>query len=243
MLKKRAALLVSAAFLALPMAVLAQTSTSTTTTTTSSATVPADRLAGRYETLAGSDKNADAMVKGLREGSEFKLTTTDSKGTTTTTTINPPTSKMGYGNINIALALAEASLKEQGITEPTAEQLKAALNGGTIKTASGDVKLSGILQMRADGMGWGQIANELGFKVGDLVGKSAAARAERADLRNEGKASARLERADTRSSQGGKPERVTARVERVERPVRPERVERVERPVRPERPERSGPGR
>ena len=243
MLKKRMALMVSAAFLALPMAIHAQTtSTTTTTASTSSAPVPADRLAERYETLAGSEKNADAMVKGLRGGTDFKLTTTDSKGSTTTTTINPPTTRMGYGNVNIALAMAEQSLKDQGITEPTAEQLKAALNGGTIKTASGEVKLAGVLQLRADGMGWGQIANELGFKVGDVVGKSAAARAERADMRNEGKRPEKVERAGLRQDGAGKPERVS-RVERIERPVKPERVERVERPVRPERPERVGPGR
>ena len=243
MLKKRTALLVAAAFLALPMASHAQTTgTTTTTTTSSSATVPADRLADRYKTLAGSESNADAMVKGLRDGTDFKLTTKDSKGTTTTTTINPPTTKMGYGNVHIALAMAEQSLKDQGITNPTAEQLKAALNGGTIKTASGEVKLAGVLQMRADGMGWGQIAQELGFKVGDVVGKSAAARAERADMRNEGKRPEKIERAGGPQDGAGKPERVS-RVERVERPVKPERVERAERPVRPDRPERTGPGR
>ena len=39
---------------------------------------------------------------------------------------------MGYGNVNIALRLAQASLAEHGIRNPTPEQLKAALNGGTV---------------------------------------------------------------------------------------------------------------
>lgn len=226
MLKRQIATLVSAAFLVLPMA--AQPQTTTTPTTDSTASVPADRLAARYKTLAGSEANADAMVKGLRDGTDFKL-----KGGSTETTIDPKTTKMGYGNVNIALALAEASLKEQGITEPTADQLKAALNGGTIKTASGEVKLSGVLQMRSDGMGWGQIAKELGFKVGDVVGKSALARAERADVRNEGKQAAKVERASVAASK-------VERVERADRPARPERVERPAKVERPDKPERPG---
>lgn len=265
-MKKQTAMLVSAAFLALPMAAEAQTTSttttsptassttttttsSTTTTSTSTAGVTADRLADRYKTLAGSESNADALIKGLRDGTDIKLTstsgsnTTTSTGTggtttsttTTTTTINPPTSKMGYGNINIALALAEASLKEQGITNPTTEQLKAALNGGTIKTSSGTTTLAGVLQMRADGQGWGQIAQALGFKVGEVVGKADLARAERGEARNEGKQAAKVERASV-TARAERP----ARVERAERPVRPERVERPVRPERPERPERSG---
>ena len=56
---------------------------------------------------------------------------------------------------NIALSLAEASLKQQGITNPTSEQLQGALMG--------------VLKQRADGKGWGQIANSMGFKLGEVV--------------------------------------------------------------------------
>jgi hypothetical protein len=62
---------------------------------------------------------------------------------------------MGFGNVNIALSLAEASLKQQGITNPTSEQLQGALMS--------------VLQQRADGKGWGQIANSMGFKLGEVV--------------------------------------------------------------------------
>src|SRR6185312_1250957 len=51
-------------------------------------------------------------------------------GTTTTTTFTPDTGKMGYGNVKIALSLAEASLAKAGITDPTAAEVAAALNGG-----------------------------------------------------------------------------------------------------------------
>ncbi|HZZ94773.1 MAG TPA: hypothetical protein VFE23_19590 [Usitatibacter sp.] len=90
---------------------------------------------------------------------------------TTTTTIDPPTGKMGWGEVKIALALAEDSLAKAGITNPTPEQLQAALNGGdiTVKNADGTTTtttLKGVLTMRASGMGWGQIAKADGTTVG-----------------------------------------------------------------------------
>jgi len=117
----------------------------------------------------------------------------------TTTSFTPPTGKMGNGNVNIALALADASLKQQGITNPTPDQLKTTL--------------SGILQQRADGKGWGQIANAMGFKLGDVM------RSEKADKVAQ----------DRR-----------ARDEHADRAGRAERAERPERPERPEKPERGG---
>jgi hypothetical protein len=68
---------------------------------------------------------------------------------------------MGTGSVNIALSLAEARLKEQGVTNPTPEQLKTTL--------------SGILQQRADHKGWGEIAHSMGLKLGDVM------RSEKAD--------------------------------------------------------------
>lgn len=202
-------LLMGGALLAASFTVWPQTSSSST------ATVPENRLAGQYTTLAGSESNAKALVSGLRNGTDVKLTSGS-----TTTIIDPPTGKMGVGNVNVALALAEASLKEQGIAKPTAEQLKAALNGGTITDSSGKtVQMSGVLQMRADGKGWGEIAHSLGFKLGDVM------RSAKAD------GAGKPERA------GSKPDRM-ARAERADRADKPERAERAERPMRPERAER-----
>lgn len=173
--------LVTAALLTLPLGALAQSS---------------DQLVDRYTGFAGSKQNATSLVTGLRDGKEVKLT--DGK---TTETFTPATGKMGYGNIDNALALAEASLKQQGITKPTPAQLEAALAGGTVTTSSGKtVQLEGILKMRADGRGWGEIANSMGFKLGDLK------RADKADR------VAKAERAN-------KPEKP-------ERPARPERPEK-----------------
>ena len=151
-----------------------------------------DQLVEKYKTFAGSEDNSKALVDGLRSGEPLKLS--DGK---TTLTYDPPTGKMGNGNVNIALSLAEADLKKQGISNPTPQQLKTELDK--------------ILQQRAEHKGWGQIAQSMGFKLGDVM------RSEKAEQH------ARNERMD----RGGKPERA-------------ERAEKPEKPERPERPERGG---
>ena len=144
-----------------------------------------DQLIDRYSKLAGSRQNATSLVEGLRDGSQVKLTKGES-----TETFAPPTGKMGYGNVDNALALAEASLREKGITNPTPAQLEASVME--------------ILRMRADGKGWGQIAQAKGFKLGEVKRPERVARAERPN-----------------------------RPERPEKPERPERPERPEKPHKP----------
>jgi hypothetical protein len=119
-----------------------------------------DQLVERYTKLAGSKQNATSLVEGLRDGSEVKLT----KGSTTET-FTPPTGKMGNGNIDNALALAQASLEKKGIPNPTPAQLEAAVMD--------------ILKMRASGQGWGQIAQAKGFKLGEVKRPEHVAKAER----------------------------------------------------------------
>jgi hypothetical protein len=153
----------------------------------------AQQLVERYTELAGSTENSNSLVTGLRDGSTITL-----KSGNTVTTIDPATQKMGFGNVDNALALTQASLEKQGITDPTPEQLKAALTG--------------VLDRRAAGQGWGEIARSLGFNLGEI--KSAQNRPERTE---------RVQQ---------------ARVERPERAEKPDRVERMERPMRPEKPER-----
>ena len=142
-----------------------------------------DQLIEKYTPLAGSEANATSLVSGLRDGKEVNLSGTK---------FTPPTHKMGNGNVNIALSLAQAELKKQGITNPTPEQLKTALVGDTTH--------KGILQLRAEGMGWGKIANSMGFKLGDVM------RSAKAEGRDQ-----------------------SARADKPERPARPEKPERAER--------------
>jgi hypothetical protein len=174
-------LLTASALLSFPLALWAQAESAAKTTES------ADRLIDKYTPLGGSEDNAKSLVTGLRDGTAVKL----SSGSTSTS-FTSPTGKMGYGNVNIALSLAEASLKQQGITNPTPEQLQGALMG--------------VLRQRANGKGWGQIANSMGFKLGEVVRPEKHVQAERPE----------------------KP----VRPDKPERPDRPERPEKPERPGR-----------
>ena len=142
------------------------------------------QLTEKYATLAGNEANAKILITGLREGTDFKIGSTS---------FDPPTGKLGYGNVNIALALAQKSLLEN----PSPEQLQAALIGTAAKP--------GILALRADGQGWGQIAQSMGFKLGEVMRSPKAS------------------------------ERVAARPERAMRPDKPERPAKPDRPDRPGR--------
>jgi hypothetical protein len=142
-----------------------------------------DKISSDFSSFLGADSKA--VVTGLRNGTPITLTSTaPSTGTTGVTTtdttiINPPTGKMGHGNVFISLALAKQQLGTMGITEPTPQQLQAALTGGQITTTTGATtatgtptsaqNLDGILTMRSQNMGWGQIAQKLGYKLGPVI--------------------------------------------------------------------------
>jgi hypothetical protein len=149
--------------------------TSTTSTTTVLASdestphagaMPMSRLVARFSTFAGSTANADSLVEGLRTGTAITLV--DSSGMTKTT-FTPPTRPMGWGNVKIALALAQAELAHAGITHPTPADIEAALNGGTVVNGKTSTTFAGILVQRADGMGWGQIAHADDLNLGAVV--------------------------------------------------------------------------
>lgn len=141
-----------------------------------------DKISSDFSSFLGADSKA--VVTGLRNGTPITLTSsvpnaTTGVTTTDTTIINPPTGKMGHGNVFISLALAKQQLGEMGITEPTPQQLQSALTGGPITTTTGTTatgtpmtsteNLDGILTMRSQNMGWGQISQKLGYKLGPVI--------------------------------------------------------------------------
>lgn len=149
----------------------------------------ASKIAANFASLAGSEDNALALVNALRTGEAVKLTypPTGTATTPTISTIDPPTGNMGWGNVKISLALAQDQLARLGITNPTAEQLQAALNGGSVAVKNPDgttttTTLRGVLQMRVDGMGWGEIAKAGGTKVGPVVSQLKMAHAKVATI-------------------------------------------------------------
>jgi hypothetical protein len=143
------------------------------------------KIAGDFNTFLGSDSTT--VVTGLRNGTPITLTRTTTvpsttpgglpTTTTTATVITPPTGHMGHGNVYISLALAKQQLSGLGITQPTPQQLQAALTGGTITQTTGtgatavttSTQLDGILTLRSQNMGWGQIAQKLGYKLGPVM--------------------------------------------------------------------------
>ena len=193
---------------------------STTTTNTEST-----RLASTYATFAGSNANADALVQGLSNGTSITLETTttvkNANGTTSTvttpTTFQPTTGKLGYGEVNIVLALAQEELTKMGITDPTAAQIEAALNGGTVTLADGSTQtLQGVLALRAQGEGWGQIAKTLGFNLGAVVSASKT----------------------DHSQAGAQHGSDVASADRPDHPVHPDHPQRPDMPQRPNIPQR-----
>jgi len=133
------------------------------------------RIGDRYVGFAGSSANLESLTAGLRHGSSVTLT----EGSTSVGFL-PPTRPMGYGNITRALDLANRQLVAAGITSPTPDQVRAAMIGGTVSTPTGDVALQGVLQLRSQGMGWGQIAHSIGVHPGLRASTTAATHSLRA---------------------------------------------------------------
>jgi hypothetical protein len=134
-----------------------------------------DKISGQFSSFLGTDSRA--VVVGLRNGTPINLTTTTpsttSGGTLATTTITPPTGKMGFGNVFITLALAQQTANQYGMTQPvTSSQLQVLLTGGPVTTGTGTTATTttfqGILTMR-ETMGWGRIARELNLNLGKVV--------------------------------------------------------------------------
>ncbi len=135
-------------------------------------TLEQNRLSEEFVVFAGSQANSRNLVMGLRNAQAITLTGNEVSGRTdAAVTFTPPTRPMGWGNVSIALAIAQRELAVQGITSPTPQRLQAALMGGSIAVGNPPHKenLQGVLQLRSQGMGWGRIAKVYGFKLGPIV--------------------------------------------------------------------------
>jgi hypothetical protein len=148
------------------------------------------KLSSEFSEFLGGEERAAEVVSGLRTGEEFHITELEDgklepppSGSTMETpppqdpsdpvfTIDPPTDTMGYGNVRLTMRLTQANLETLGITHPTNEQLSAMLVGGEID----GVHYEGILNERAAGAGWGEIAQRYDFKVGQLMGNAPSAK-------------------------------------------------------------------
>jgi hypothetical protein len=105
--------------------------------------------AGTSGPLNLSAANLQALRTALAQGTAVTLTSTTPGGVTQTVSFTSPGGPMSDFDANQALQLASTLLAQQGIFNPTLEQLRAALVGGTLTTAAGTgVPLQGVLQGR-----------------------------------------------------------------------------------------------
>jgi hypothetical protein len=140
--------------------------------------VVVERISTQFSDVTCSPENARKLVEALHSGTSVTLT---AEGKTATFT---PTVTLGYGEAYIALALAAEALRGAGITGcATPEQWQAVLMGGPLAatgttsissttrsaTASATSSFPGIIALRSQGQGWGQIAQTTNVQLGQVV--------------------------------------------------------------------------
>lgn len=176
------------------------------------------RNAGPLGEALGDD--AQAWLTGLRTGEDFAFDVRDENGDVIDTEVLENGSEgMGIGGAFISLALAVESL--EGVEEPTREDVANALFGHDVEGDEGVEHVDGILDMRESGMGWGNIAKELGVKLGPVISSLRSSRPETAG-------------ASSKPEKPPKPEAASAAENRPEKPEKPDKPAKPEKPEKPD---------
>ncbi|HLP26645.1 MAG TPA: hypothetical protein VK477_13270 [Acidobacteriota bacterium] len=137
-----------------------------------------DRAVTQFSSVTCTEDNARKLIEALHSGNEVTLTS--DKGESVTF---KPTSQLGYGEAYLAMSLAAETLRQNGITGcATPEQWRSVLIGGplsgatstsaissTSASASSKSNFPGILVLRQQGQGWGQIAQTSHIQLGTVV--------------------------------------------------------------------------
>ena len=96
-----------------------------------------------------SAANLQALRSSLAQGGPVNLTSTTPSGASQNVTFTAPGGPMNAFEVNQTLQLASALLAQQGILNPTADQIRTALVGGTLSGLNGtNVPVRGVLQGR-----------------------------------------------------------------------------------------------
>ena len=131
------------------------------------------RIMHDYTGFAGSRANASNLVIGLRRGTPIALTAAPGNAHyATPLSFTPPIRALSNSAVYISLALAKQQLANLGISQPTPEQIKAALIGGTISSGAAVTRtatLPGVLTLRSQGMSWEAIAKSQGVGLEAVV--------------------------------------------------------------------------
>lgn len=122
---------------------------------------PTARLGEEFTPLAGGREQAEALVEALRTGKP--------QGDSPAAAIAPATGPLGYGDTRMVLKLAESVLEHRGIQQPSAQDLAAVLHGGQIMVSGVPVDETGLLVQRAQGKQWGEIAQDNGIGIEQLM--------------------------------------------------------------------------
>lgn len=99
------------------------------------------RLVSEFSAWAGSRQNADALVRGLHNGSSITLATNGVGGHNVSLAGFTPGAPMSFEEVREALVSARSSLAHLGVHRPTAEQIQAALIGGEVELARGRTRM------------------------------------------------------------------------------------------------------
>lgn len=129
--------------------------------------------------VACSPDTVESLVDALHNGSAVTITT-EVNGQPESATFTPTGPRLGYGEAYIALGLAAEELRDAGITScATPQEWQAVLDGGPITVTTTGVAVAqprqfpGILNLRAQGQGWGQIAQSGNVQLGQVLSGAA----------------------------------------------------------------------
>ncbi len=166
-------------------------------------------VASEFDDFLGD--NAGSFVSSLANGEDFSYEMENADGVMQAYTIENTAGAKSPGEISLALGLARQELGDEASYTDIGNFLQGE---------------GGVFAMRASGEGWGQIYEQYGYRVGEVMG----------DLRANENARAGLDRAEIRGERD-RPENLRDRPERREFPERPDRPGRPDLPDRASRPD------
>lgn len=139
------------------------------------------RISSQLGNLVCSQDTVQNLVAALHNGESVTLTS-NVNGQAQSATFSPTGKRLGYGEAFIALSLAAEQLRNAGVSGcATPDQWKAVLLGGPLAvnqsssgtnsyaSASSSTTVPGIITLRSQGQGWGQIAQSANVQLGQIV--------------------------------------------------------------------------
>ncbi len=98
--------------------------------------------------FGGSVANFQSLTAGLTRGGPITLAAAGSVGAVQNLTFSVPGAPLTPLEASQALQLANRLLSQQGVSNPTPEQIRTALLGGILNTGTNSVAVQGVLQGR-----------------------------------------------------------------------------------------------